>query len=142
MTSYVTEYDDNYTTCSATFATLRIYPGELSVEEVTSLLNIEPTSTQAAEERPRGVRNRPAGWFLTSEGAVESRDVRRHVDWILDQIENKSDVFQAFRKSEVQAGISCYWVSASGHGGPSLWPCQMTMLGLLGLEICFDVYAN
>ncbi len=137
----MTEYNDDYPTCSSTYATLRIYPGDVPLDDITSRLNVTPTSTQAAEERPPGATNLPAGWFLDSKGNVESRDIRRHLDWILDQIADKSDAFDALRDAGVQADISCYWATASGHGGPSLWPAQMVILGSLGLEIWFDVYA-
>ena len=138
----VTEYNDEYPTCSSTYATLRIYPADLSLDDITSRLDVTPTSTQAVEGRPTGVMNIPAGWFLTSKDAVESRDIRRHIDWILNLIADKSDVFEALRNGGVQTDISCYWATASGHGGPSLWPTQMAILGSLGLEIWFDVYAG
>jgi hypothetical protein len=137
----VTEYNDDYPTCSSTYATLRIYPGDVSLDDITSRLNVTPTSTQTAEKRPPGVMDLPAGWFLCSKDAVQSRDVRRHIDWILDQIADKSNLFEALRVAGVQADLSCYWATASGHGGPSLWPTQMAILASLGLEIWFDVYA-
>jgi hypothetical protein len=86
--------------------------------------------------------NLPARWFLSSEDSVESGDIRRHIDWILEQIADKSDVFVALRDAGGTADVSCYWATASGHGGPSLWPRQMAILASLGLEIWFDVYAG
>jgi hypothetical protein len=138
----VIEYNDGYPTCSSTYATLRIYPGSVPPDEVTTRLGLVPSSTQIAETRPPGVKGRPTGWFLTSKGVVESRDIRRHLDWILDQIVDKSSVIDALRGDGAHADISCYWVTASGHGGPSLWPTQMAVLASLGLEVWFDVYAG
>jgi hypothetical protein len=135
------EYNDDYPTCSSTFATLCIYPGNISPDEITVRLQLAPSSIQIAEARPPGIKDRPAGWFFTSKCVVESRDIRRHLDWILNQIADKSCVFNDLRDHGVDARISCYWMTASGHGGPSLWPTQMVILASLGLEIEFDFYS-
>jgi hypothetical protein len=136
----VSEYNDDYPTCESTYATLRIYPGDVSLDEIGGRLGFAPTSVQAGEIRPPGMKDFPAGWFLTSKGAVDSRDIRRHLDWILDRIADKTTVFDELRDAGIQGDISCFWASASGHGGPSLWPRQMALLGMLGLQIEFDVY--
>ena len=36
--------------------------------------------------------------------------------------------------------VSCYWVSRSDDGGPSVRPSQMRDLARLNLELWFDVY--
>ena len=137
----ITEYNDDYPTCERTYATLRIYPVHMTADDVTTLLGVEATRIQHAKPRPVGVAKWPVGWFLCSDGNVDSRDVRRHIDWILDKLEGKSDAFATLRASGVQPDISCYWLAASHSGGPSLWPHQMTSLGELGLEIWFDFFA-
>ena len=136
----ITEYNDDYPTCERTFATLRIYADSLSPDAISSLLGVSPTKSQPAEARPEGVRDVPSGWFLSSEHALDSRDVRRHIDWIINQVGDRSDGFDSIRRAGGRADISCFWRSASFHGGPSIWPHQMTALGLLGLELWFDVY--
>ena len=83
-----------------------------------------------------------AGWFLTSEDEIDSRDVRRHIDYLLDKIEGKADSLVSIRESGGSADIMCFWVSAAGQGGPSLWPTQMAKLAELDLEIWFDIYAR
>ena len=44
------------------------------------------------------------------------------------------------RKIGYRMDIFCYWLSAGGHGGPTLSPAIMRRLGELGLEIGFDIY--
>ncbi|TWT49545.1 hypothetical protein Pla22_47420 [Rubripirellula amarantea] len=136
----ITEYNDEYPTCERTYATLRIYADTLSPEEITSLLGVEPTKSQPAESRPKGVRDVPAGWFLSSDGILDSCDVRRHIDWLINKLLDSHDGLKTIRASGGRADISCFWVSAGGHGGPSIWPHQMSSLGSLGLELWFDVY--
>ncbi len=138
-------YNDDYPTCEATYATLRIYSGDKDPDEVSRVLGLEPTSLQ----RRGGIRNphdhRPVriklnGWFLCSQGEVASRDSRRHLDWILERIGPLQDALGHLRDDGSQLRVSCYWLSSSGHGGPVLSPEQMRKLADLGLECWFDVY--
>ena len=132
----------DYPTCERTYATLRIYPESLDPTDVTARLGIEPSDWQRRDEsrKPGG---RPAnlhGWFLSSESVVESRDVRRHLDWLLSRIESQAVAIHALQSEGCRMDVSCFWVSASGHGGPSVLPAQMGPLARLGLELWFDVY--
>ena len=71
---------------------------------------------------------------------VESRDVRRHLDWLLSRIDPRADAIHSLRSDGCRMDVSCFWVSASGHGGPSVLPAQMGPLARLGLELWFDIY--
>lgn len=134
--------ESDYPTCERTYATLRIYPELLDPADVTARLGIEPSDWQRrGESRKPG--DRPAklhGWFLTSEGLIESRDVRKHLDWLLSRIGPRAEAIHALQSNGCCMDVSCFWVSASGHGGPSVRPAQMGELARLGLELGFDVY--
>ena len=80
-------YSDDYPSCERTYATLRVYlPNGTDPDQVTRALDVEPSHTQRRGERRGETTFRVNAWFLTSEGQVESRDVGRHMDWVLDQI--------------------------------------------------------
>jgi hypothetical protein len=142
----LTDYDDEYPTCLKTHAGLRIYHDDLDPERITGLLGIEPSKTQVkgrGHTRSNGMESRPApigGWFLSSDGVIYSRDVRRHVDWVLDKLLGKDEVLTRLQEDGYRMDIFCYWLSASGHGGPILSPAIMRRLGELELEIGFDIY--
>jgi hypothetical protein len=71
---------------------------------------------------------------------VNSKDTRRHVDWILDQLLPKRDeILSLLQEPGCRMDIFCYWLS-KGSGGPILSPFQMAKLVQLDLEIGFDVY--
>ena len=133
----MTDYDDAYATCERTYATLRLYPGPIALRDVTARLRIDPTQSQIS-----GGGRSLQGWFLSTEGAVESRDVRRHIDWLLDRIEPSSRELEALMREGARVDVSCYWLSASGHGGPTLSPQQMGRLARLQLDCWFDVYST
>jgi hypothetical protein len=145
MTSSTTnQYDDAYETCERTYVTLRIY--DVVAERVTALLGLEPTRTQTkgAKKYPKkadSILFRRHGWFLSSD-RLASRDSRRHLDWLLDQVEPTHDQLQSLRVSGTQMDISCYWLSAYGHGGPTISPAQAGRVARLGLELWFDVYVG
>lgn len=143
--SRLTPYDDEYATCERTLAVLRVYGDDLDPAVITARLGILPTSFQKNGEvrtnslgRQRTIKI--GGWFLSSENDVESKDVRRHLDWILAQVLPRVD---ALREVQEMAGISmnvnCIWWSGTGGGGPTLWPEQMRGLAELNLECSFDV---
>jgi hypothetical protein len=134
----VTDYDDEYSTCRATYATLRLYLVDLTPDAVTERLGLRPTESQTQTRSAKHLH----AWFLCSAGQVDSREVRRHIDWILDQITPVVSPFRDLIARGVKADVACCWVSASGHGGPTLSPIQMRRLAELGLECWFDVYAG
>ncbi|MBK8252693.1 MAG: DUF4279 domain-containing protein [Polyangiaceae bacterium] len=141
-----TPYNDEYGTCAETRVTLRIYPGTLSPHEVTGRLGIAPSQMNLVGEVHRNSlgRERVAkvnGWFLSSEGSVQSLDVRRHLDWLLARLLPKAEqLFELQNRADVRMAVNCAWYSRSGHGGPTLWPEQMRHLADLNLECTFDIY--
>jgi Domain of unknown function (DUF4279) len=141
-----TPYNDEYATCEFTYAKLRIYPGEFNPVTITHYLGITPTSTQTKGESTinslgRGRIAPVNSWFLSSEGYVSSKDVRRHLDWLLDKLEPVSDRLKELQKQpEVRMAINCIWWSAYGQGGPTLWPEQMKRMAEMNLECAFDIY--
>ncbi len=138
--------DDDYPTCARTYATLRIYPGDVDPAAIISLLGIEPSGWQRrgeVPERPSRLLREVApinGWFLESEGQVDSRDSRRHINWLLDRLEPKAETIRSLQEMGCRMDISCYWLSRNGHGGPSIPPTQMRRLAELGIELWFDFY--
>jgi hypothetical protein len=138
-------YIDDYPTCAKTYVTLRIYPEKLDPTQVTEQLRIEPSSWQRKGDvrNPGGKVPRTYslnGWFLSSEGALVSRDVRRHLDWLLGQIGAQADALLALQGEGCQMDVFCYWLSRSCGGGPTISPRQMAELARLHLELAFDVY--
>jgi hypothetical protein len=135
-------YHDTYPTCARTYATLRVFSDELDPSAISHLLKVEPTRSHRAGDAapPEGRRHWPSnGWLLTTDGVVSSLDVRRHVDWLLDAVD-ETELMALIRERGASVDIFCYWESKSGHGGPELSPTQMWRLARLGLSVGFDVY--
>ncbi|MBB3169476.1 DUF4279 domain-containing protein [Simiduia aestuariiviva] len=135
-------YIDDYPTCEDTYVTLRIYTGEMAPEFVTRMLGVKPSDTLTKGQIAKG-RKKPAilnGWFLSSQGEVDSLDSRRHIDWLLQNFEGKDELLRKVAAESQESYVSVFWSSKSGHGGPRLSQNQMAGLLRLGLDIDHDIY--
>ena len=134
-------YDDDYPTCEETYATLRIYDDQLEPNVVSSRLVLTPSDAHKKGQLVGANRLAPTGgWFLSSQDQVISKDVRRHIAWILNQMAGREAQFLKLQDEGYETDIFCYWLSASGHGGPELDPELMQRLVSLRLLVGFDVY--
>jgi len=136
------EYDDSYSSCSDTYATLRIFSDDLDPSEITRLLEIEPTeSFRKGDRHALGkLQRKTNGWFYSTKEMSSSKDTRRHIDLILARLDGKVVWVKELLSKGCEIDISNYWNSAEGQGGPSLRPEQMLKLGTLGIGIWWDVY--
>jgi hypothetical protein len=134
-------YQDDYPTCEETYATLRIYHDELDPDEVSRALALVPSNAQRKGDELSSRRALPTGgWFLSSKGHVTSKDTRRHVAWVLDQIAPNKTNLLSLQDRGYKMDIFCFWASASGHGGPELDHELMQRLASFRLNVGFDVY--
>ncbi len=136
---------DDYPTCADTYATFIVFAADADPAAVTERLGIEPTRLTRREElsvSDRGVRSLASVnlWSLHSRGKVDSRDSRRHVDWLLDRAESVADALRSLQNEGCRTEIACYWVSKDGHGGPTIPAAQMRRLADLDIELWFDFY--
>lgn len=147
-TSRVTPHDRNYGTATRTHASFCVYSSEINPHEITASFGITPTYVTIKDrivKTKHGFHKREAlnAWFLDSEGNVQSRDLRHHLDFLLEQLEPISDVIHNVQTREgIRMQMRCVWWSACGHGGPTVWPEQMRSLYLLDLELSFDIYLD
>ena len=135
-------YDDDYATCAETYSTFRIFSGTVSAERITRLLHVQPSQVHAIGDlvNPRMSRTRKEhAWFLSSDGRVVSRDTRRHLDWLLDQLEPSLDDLRRLRTDGAQMDVVAYYVSL-GQGGPWITSRQMERLAAFGVDCWWDVY--
>lgn len=84
----IERYDDSYPTCERADAELRVYTGEMDPDLVSRRLGISPSRLLVKGQQITNSLGRERvvklnGWFLSSEGTSASRDLRRHIDWLL-----------------------------------------------------------
>jgi hypothetical protein len=143
--SRLTSRDSEYATCALSYATLRIYSDTVTPEAMTAKLGVQPdwTTTQGFPHKLPSGRMQDAtvsSWLLSSKGQVVSKDLRDHLDWLLDRLRPAASGLSALQADEVRMEVWCRWDSASGHGGPTLEPEQMRLMAELNLQCGFDIY--
>lgn len=139
-------YDDDYAPCEVTYVTLRVYSDSTSPDAISARLGIEPSHSRARGSLPPApdvpVRPRTHQWFLSSKDHVQSRDSRRHIDWLLGRLEPALPSLRQLLADGARADISCFWVRAWGHSGPTLSQPQLLRLAATGLDFFYDIYSG
>lgn len=136
-----TDYGDSFATCVETYSTLRVFSDDVAPDEVTRVLQIEPTeSFRKGDSHSQGkLRRKANGWFYSTQKLCDSKDTRRHIDMIVSKLEGKEEAVTSMQRQGCKLDITSYWVS-TGQGGPWLMPQQMLKLGRLGIEVWWDIY--
>jgi hypothetical protein len=140
--SRFTPIDNEYATCELTEVTLAVY--NIDPDLITNKLGLKPTrfiKKGISNIMPSGVERigRINSWLFSSENEVKSKDLRQHLDWILDMIEPVSkQLFELQRLPDIRIALQCIWWSKYGEGGPTLWPEQMNRMAKLNLECTFS----
>lgn len=130
-------YDDDYSTCAETSASFRIKLSSLDPEIVTGLLGLKQSWGGKKGDIWQGI-SQPARfgmWALDSANNVKSRDLRRHLDWLLTQLDGKEDAIAQLQDEGYTMDVFCNWARLGGTGGPTLSPSNMGGLSKLNLEI-------
>jgi hypothetical protein len=99
---------------------------------VPKKLNLKPSDTSIYED--------VNGYFYSTKNVVDSKDLRRHLDYLIEIFKNKVEILNEIQAEGNQVDLVCYWVSQNGHGGPTLSPKQIVEIGKLNIEIWFDIY--
>ena len=123
--------DDEYSTCADTNVTLRIIGP--SSPEISQYITLPPTQTH--EFAGKSIWSI---WLLESRHHVSSRDTRRHLNWIVNNV--SSDAVRSLSLAGATIAILCYWRSKTGHGGPTISAEQLRPLGDMGVDVIFDFY--
>ena len=137
------DYDDNYSTCSKTSADFRIKHDLLDPNYISQLLGLSPSWGGMKGDVWTGI-SRPSRfgiWALSTEGNVVSRDLRRHIDWLVGQLEGKESALALLKEQDYSMDVFCNWIRLGGTGGPTLSPRNMGGLAVLGLELAFEFWS-
>jgi Domain of unknown function (DUF4279) len=100
------------------------------------------TSRYQAAARGKTTRRQRTGvWLLGTDDRVESTSLERHLIHLLDAIEPAAATLNALRsRDELRADFFCYWLSATGHGGPEVSPTTLARIAALDAALGIDFY--
>lgn len=140
MAAIGNEYDDEYAVCLRTYATLRIYTGELAPDPISDILACQPTRIwrkEPLDDKPAKPFN---AWFLTTRELIESRESRRHFDHLLGLLDGKKALLNDYLQDQGHRDLVCFWQSNGDQGGPKLDAKHARVLADLGFEVSWNIY--
>lgn len=138
-----TYFNHDFKSCSRTYATLCIYHDSADPQMISDMLQLNPDKMLKIGDVIRSGKTAiSSGWFLGTKDLLQSRDVRYHIEWILNQLNQKKDKIKTLYGLGFKMKILCFWESSSGNGGPVFdheFICRLSEFPLdLDLDIWFD----
>ena|SRR5712691_3539160 len=140
---------------TTTFATLRFSGDRLDPDRITAILGVQPTKGYRKGERylagPRAgyVTGRTGVWVLATESVVDSAELDRHLEHLVDLIfrgpareERLEQLHELMSRDEVKADVSCFWRGDPGTGPPLVPEDVISRFHELPAEIETDFEVN
>ncbi|MBJ7470178.1 MAG: DUF4279 domain-containing protein [Solirubrobacteraceae bacterium] len=133
--------------CLMAHATFRVVGEDLDPDEVSAALGLTPSHSLRRDQfvpTATEVRRQETGvWLLKSEGKVESTSLERHLMFLLDQVEPGAAALDELRRTQtLTTDFFCFWMSATGHGGPIFSAPLMQRVAAVGAELGIDFYGG
>ena len=120
-------------------AWFRIYSDEISPDEMTRLLGMEPSLTQRkGEERGRGLRWSQNMWNYDAEEGQD--DLENQIRSLTETFRAKKDVLASLH-DKVSVIFWCACFSSDPETSVTLSPQTLSAMGSLGGELMLSVYA-
>jgi hypothetical protein len=129
--------------CQKTHVTFRLMGPTLDLSQVTSVLGLEPSKAFAEGEKVENLTHpsRPVIWMLSTQALVSSTSLEKHLRFLLDKLEPRSArLLELVREQSLEMDFFCYWLSATGHGGPELSAETLSRIGALEARLGLDIY--
>jgi len=131
------------------YASVRFSADKLDPLTVTLALRLPPDHTHRdGETRLRRVRSgqvkqyapyRGGMWSMSSEKWVQSPRLAVHIEWLLRELEPKTDAVRSLLADGIEADFFCF-SSGSTATPPSLPRAIRDRAAALGIEIVIDYY--
>ena len=129
-------------------ATLRIYHPDLAPDEITDLLQLEPTVAWSSGQDEYGFRKRPGhlapsgGWLLSSRATVKNNLLEDHILHLLEKISGSNTALKALQKRGYMVDMVVSWHATNWNPTPALSPALMRQLARFELPVWFDIYQD
>lgn len=130
----------DYPSCSRTYATLCIYHDLLKPEQITTIIRLKPDRTVRKGEPAIKGTIPSNGWFLTTQGQADSRDIRFHITLLIRKLKSRKRNLNVLKKRGCELKIMCLWESASGNGGPYFDHAFLQEMSALPIDLDLDIW--
>lgn len=125
-------------------ATLTIVSDTMSPNEITSLLQIEPTDTVVkgdfvCEYNSKKFLSPTNLWDFSSAEEVQSIHLYEHLNWMVEQIHGKSPAFRALEQAGADVRLNLEVRTINYLSGGWIEPNIMRLLAQFNVEVKFRV---
>ncbi len=116
----------------------------LNPKAVTDYFLIEPSRSFSRGDIRLNDKKWPHGyWELESSRFVQSEDLIKHLEWLINQVESVKPKFAYLMKNEdIEAIISCFWIMSSGHGAILLSNSLLRRIADLNIDLELDIHGS
>jgi hypothetical protein len=132
--------------CSRTFASFILTGDGLIKSDATRALSIQPDfAANKGEVRADKGRTlaQPTGVWLINSKQLEATSSERHLSFLLDRLAPAAnDLRELLDRQGLSADFSCYWASATGHGGPVISADVLRRIADIGASLGYDFDAS
>ena len=131
--------------CVETHATFRVTGDQLDPAAVTRMLGIEPSFGRRKGDvyggPTRPIKSPTGVWALESAAAVSSRILDDHLRYLLGRVGEPTPTFGRYiGEHGLKMDLFCFWMSATGQGGPAVSSEILKQIVKLGAALDFDIY--
>ncbi|MBL8085437.1 MAG: DUF4279 domain-containing protein [Candidatus Obscuribacter sp.] len=112
---------------------------KLQPDEISEVLDLNPTSTVRIGESVGGVTARQSIWVLDSYESVQSHDLEAHLNWLVSKFSSKRSVIKTLRKSGAIMELGILIDTWNSFERIIIPPSIVTTVGHLGIGITLDL---
>jgi hypothetical protein len=123
--------------CEDTHAIFRVVSSQMDPDVVGRKLGLEADFVRSTASSPLkfGV------WSITSKGRIDSTDLEDHLVYVLDRLQSAGVTGPVEVGRDTRVEFHCYWMSATGQGGPVLSAAVLRRIADLAADLDFDFYS-
>jgi hypothetical protein len=131
--------------CEYTHASFRLGGDGLvtaDVETRTGLTgDFSAEKDQLRKSAGRAIRQPKGVWYISSKDRVGSTNLERHILYLLEILEPvKRQLLDVVHEQSLSADFYCYWVSATGQGGPEVTAETLGRISDLDATLGFEFH--
>ncbi len=124
-------------------ASLRVYSETVSIEEITQLLQLQPTrvlvkGSKVDPNHPKSYVHPGNLWILVSS-QDSSQSLESHIAYLVELMEQRIDAWESLLK-DCKADLFCGFSSVNGQGGFTLSASLLKRITIIPIALTLDLY--
>lgn len=127
------------------FATLRFAGDRLDPDQISRILNIQPTKSSRKSDNPK----QSGIWYLSTDKFIPGNELPHHIEFLLSlflpspgNVERLAAIRDLLKKKEMQAHVTVFWHGKNGARKPTIPEVIYQIFDLIPADIQTDFDAE